>query len=110
MPRLISRDSRHGQLTALDGFRLRKPGEVDFLNQLSEGLSFELGATQPFLGSHDKDLVEGLDSYEIQLFTSRLSYYLADLLLNWRSLPHILQVSAIWHSHSQALGKTHGWF
>ena len=49
-------------MAGLDGFWLRKPGEVDLLDQLSEGLGFELGATQPFLGSHDKDRVEDLDS------------------------------------------------
>jgi len=61
VPRLVGRDRCHRQLPGLDGFRLRKPGEVDFLDQVGEGLSLELGAAQPFLASHDEDLVEGLD-------------------------------------------------
>jgi hypothetical protein len=31
--RLVGRYSGHGQLTSLDRFRLRKPGEVDLLDQ-----------------------------------------------------------------------------
>jgi len=89
--RLVGRDGGHGQLAGLDGLRLGKPGEVDFLDQLGEGLGLELGAAQPFLGPHDEDLVQGLNSQAIQLFTFKVAYHLADLLLNWGSLPHILQ-------------------
>ncbi len=39
----------------------REPGGVDFLDQIGEGLGLELGAPQPFLDSHNEDLVEGLD-------------------------------------------------
>lgn len=49
--------SPYRQLPGLDSFRLSKPGKVDFLDQVGEGLSLELGAAQPFLGSHDEDLV-----------------------------------------------------
>ena len=51
----------HGQLPSLDSLWLRKPGKADFLDQVGEGFGLELGAAQPFLGSHDEDLGEGLD-------------------------------------------------
>jgi len=40
------------------------------------------------ISSNDEDLIGNLDGQTIQLFTFRLSYHLADLLPNWRSLPH----------------------
>jgi len=47
----------YGQLPSLDSLWLRKPGTADFLDQVGEGFGLELGAAQPFLGSHDEDLV-----------------------------------------------------
>ena len=61
VPRLIGRNGGHGQLTCLDRLRLGEPGKVDFLNQVGEGLGFELGTAQSFLGPHDEDLVKSLD-------------------------------------------------
>ena len=51
----------YGQLPSLDSLWLRKPGKADFLDQVGEGFGLELGAAQPFLGSHDEDPGEGLD-------------------------------------------------
>jgi hypothetical protein len=43
-----------------------EPGKVDFLDQISKGSGFELGAAEPFFGPNDKDLVERLDREVVQ--------------------------------------------
>jgi len=80
---------------APDRFRLREPGGVDFLDQVSDGLGLEEGAVEPLLGPHDEHLVEGPDSPAIQSFTFCLSFYLAVLLFDCGDFtPYILQVPA----------------
>jgi hypothetical protein len=57
VPRLIGQNGGHGQLTWLVRLRLEEPGKVDFVDQAGEGLGFELGTAQSFLGPHHEDLV-----------------------------------------------------